>query len=68
MFNGYLNTRLNYAHVRELFRPDANCIWLVANGVYTELMKTLDCERGDVSINLQHAVFSALKNLAIPGA
>ena len=52
----------------KLYLPDANCIWLVTNGVHAELMKTLECERGDVSINLQHAVFSALKNLAIPGA
>ena len=62
----FLHISLVFA--RKLNLPDANCTWLVANGVHTELMKTLDCDKGDVSINLQHAVFSALKNLAIPGA
>ena len=46
---------------------DSHCVWLASAGVPATLMTTLESHTGDVNLSLQHAVFSALKNLSIPG-
>ena len=46
-------------------RSDHNCVLLVSRGIHNELLQTLRGP-GEGSINVQHAVFGALRNLAIP--
>jgi len=47
-------------------RNDDQCCELVSAGIATSLMRLLTNTTADGSVTLQHAIFSALRNLAIP--
>lgn len=47
---------------------DSHCIKMLENGVVTDLKSLLEKHSNrDGDIRMQHAVLSALRNLAIPG-
>ena len=47
------------------FVADRHCTLLVSRSIHEALLHTLDPPASE-SINVQHAVFGALRNLAIP--
>ena len=59
---------LNISHFSIVF-SDTNCVFLVSEGVHDIMLQVLDVteSHGDKNPGLQHAVFSSLRNLSIPG-
>lgn len=57
-----------YSNLSGLF-SDTNCIYLVAEGVHEKMLDLLESSNsyGEKNPSLQHAVFSSLRNLSIPG-
>lgn len=50
-----------------LLPPDGNCIHMVDTGIVQKLLELLDRHVEEGNVTVQHAVLSALRNLAIPG-